>query len=104
MFGATHPQDDIDTLMRKVELGNASDSVSRYLNDYIENAVQKFMAQWVNYDLTQIRSDAGVISFHESYRQAIRTHLLLKTRLNMSKLEGRQAEELVGLKGKTDFK
>lgn len=94
MFGGgTKPEQDIDDILHKVALGNASDSVLQHLNDYINTSVDRFISQWVNYDITQIKSDAGIINFHESYRQAIRTHLLLKTRMTQSKFEGREAEK-----------
>ena len=82
------PQESIDDIMRKVQLGNASDSVITYLDDYIKTTVERMISQWCNFDITKCNSDAAVISFHEAYRQAIRAHMLLTTKLLSQKMEG----------------
>ena len=93
MFNQKTTEPDIDEVLRKVELGNASDSVLAFMNDYIDTSIQRMMTQWVNKDVASIVSDAALINFHEAYRQAIKTHLLLRTRLHQNRAEGRAAEK-----------
>ena len=92
MFGVKQTGDSIDEIMRKVEIGNASDSVLQYMDKYIDEAIQRMVAQWVNADVTQIHSDLGIVNFHEAYRQAIRAHLLLKQKMNYNREAGRSAK------------
>lgn len=95
MFGTKPPQQTIDQILEKVKVGNVSEDVLIYLKDYINTSVERLTAQWVNADITQINSDMGIVNFHEQYRQAIRAHLLIKTRMAQNRSEGKQAEELL---------
>lgn len=92
------PQQSVDEILAKVKVGNVSEDVLVYLGDYIETAVQKLLTQWVNADITEVKSDVGVINFHEQYRQAIRAHLLIKTRMHQNLAAGKSAEKVLNLK------
>jgi len=99
MWGQQGPE-PIEALLKSVQLGNVSDSVLQYMGDYIKNVVQRLTTQWVNSDVTQIKSDAAMIAFHESFRQAIRAHLLIETKMKMQKQEGRLSDEELNFKSK----
>ena len=96
MFG-NNPQKSVDELMGKVAMGNMADSTLQAMGSYIDEVVQRLTSQWINTDVAQFHADASLINFHEAYRQAIRTHLLLKTQMQRKKVEGKSAGETLGL-------
>lgn len=86
---------NVDELLKAVTKGSASESAFRFFDEWVTEESKRLIRNWVNMDLSDVKSDAGIITAHESFRQRIKAILVLQQHLLRIKLEAESAAKSV---------